>query len=444
MRLLAGLLLISGGLFAQTSTCQFSFTFTQATGFGSQPSPTTFDNRLKGCNAFTLNYQATGLSAVNVLLESAGGAGTSGTFGTYSGSVAGGANPSTSTTGTQALFTGYVGWLRVTVTGTPSSGTWRIIGTVYGAQTGGAGSSTGAVCAASGTGACFVQGAGADGAATVGNPVLIGGTDGTNTQSLSTDTSGQAIPSNKSSSLGGDFSATELTPTGAGAALLFHQVLPYVYNGSNLTGLRGNNTGITLSNQNSGPNDTTSNNSSGPTDSGGANQFFFRTFPMLYDGNTQWQRNRGMTLASTVPASTLTARSVVGSQLIEKNSRWSVTSNPGAGMQATATIAAESNVRHVVDCVMWSAVSGGAVVATSTIITIRDGATGAGTILWQFVIAQITATGAGAQITPPGSVCGLNLTGTTNTAMTAEWSSGGVVTNAAESISFSGFNVINQ
>ena len=128
--------LFSSAVFGQTNLCSFNFLFDQNTGFVSQPSPTAFDNRLKGCNSFTMTYQAIGLSAVNVQLNSATGAATQGTFGAYSGTTFSGTNPLTSTTGDQAVFTGYVGWLQVAVTGTPSGATWRIQGTVTGSQTG--------------------------------------------------------------------------------------------------------------------------------------------------------------------------------------------------------------------------------------------------------------------------------------------------------------------
>lgn len=83
-----------------------------------------------------MNYQATGLSAVNVQLNSATGAAAPGAFAAYSGTTITGTNPLVSLTGSQATFSGYVGWLQVAVTGTPTGATWRIQGTVYGSQTG--------------------------------------------------------------------------------------------------------------------------------------------------------------------------------------------------------------------------------------------------------------------------------------------------------------------
>jgi hypothetical protein len=182
-RVLFAFALFAAVAFGQTGTCSFTFLFTQATGFTSQPAPTAFDNRLKGCNAFTLNYQAIGLSAVTVQLNSATGATSQGTFGAYSGTTSSGANPSTNTTGTQATFTGYVGWLQVAVTGTPTGTTWRIQGTVYGAQTGGAGTlgpSTPIECLLPGAASCYTQGADANGAPPTGRPNLSASFDGTN------------------------------------------------------------------------------------------------------------------------------------------------------------------------------------------------------------------------------------------------------------------------
>lgn len=183
--LVLSLCLFAGVGLAQTNTCQFSFNFNQKTGFTFQPQPTPFDNRLKGCNFFTLNYQATGLSAVSVELDSASGAQTAGSFAAYSGTVSTGVNPSTNTTGTQATFKGYVGWLRVLVAGTPTGSTWTITGTVYGSLTGGSGSgsSTPVECLQPHAGSCYVQGGDATATPPLANPIATGNFDGTNVAS---------------------------------------------------------------------------------------------------------------------------------------------------------------------------------------------------------------------------------------------------------------------
>jgi hypothetical protein len=152
-----------------------------------------------------------------------------------------------------------------------------------------------------------------------------------------------------------------------------------------------------------------------------------------------WDKRRSADLTSYNVASTLTGVNSIGAALGEKGSRWSVVSSPAANSQATASIANEASVRHVVDTVCFSATSNAAVVAANGTVDIRDGATGAGTVIAQFRVAIQVAAAAGVQIVPPFCVSDLNLVGTTNTAMTAEFSAG--VTGATESVTLSGFNV---
>ena len=73
--------------------------------------------------------------------------------------------------------------------------------------------------------------------------------------------------------------------------------------------------------------------------------------------------------------------------------------------------------------------------ATSTAINLRDGATGAGTVIWTQAIGVFTTPGENAIF----SVCGLNLIGSAATAMTLEF--GTLVTGAVESVSLSGYDV---
>lgn len=148
---------------------------------------------------------------------------------------------------------------------------------------------------------------------------------------------------------------------------------------------------------------------------------------------------RATSLANMFTAVTTTARAQIGALLVEKPSRWSAVSFPAANSQATATIAAEAGVRHVIDCVSFSADAAAAVTAAAGNVAIRDGATGAGTIIWQMAIAHLVAAAAGVQTIAPHSFCGLNLVGTTNTAMTAELNAG--VTGEVQGVSMSGFNV---
>jgi hypothetical protein len=88
----------------------------------------------------------------------------------------------------------------------------------------------------------------------------------------------------------------------------------------------------------------------------GANNAGLRTAPNIFNG-TSWDHQRSAALANFTAATTLTGRNSIGAALAEKGSRWTVISNPAAGSQATASIAAEASVRHVVDCIAFSAAS---------------------------------------------------------------------------------------
>lgn len=157
--------------------------------------------------------------------------------------------------------------------------------------------------------------------------------------------------------------------------------------------------------------------------------------PFVFNG-TGWDRYRSASLASFPTSQTSTARNSIGASLSERGSRWGSFSNPAAGSQATISLAAEASVRHVADCVSFSAAATTAPALTALTINLRDGATGAGTILqtWQVAIPASTGT-----LVSPLSVCGLNLVGTTNTAMTLEFSAS--LANLIESVSLTAYNV---
>ena len=164
----------------------------------------------------------------------------------------------------------------------------------------------------------------------------------------------------------------------------------------------------------------------------------------------QWIFNGGGVASSFIPwistsltnfplATTTTARNLSGAGVVEKGSHWSVVSQPAANSQGTASIAAEAGVRHVVDCIAFSADAGAAVTAAAGSFVVRDGATGAGTVIWSYAVAHLVAAAAGIQTIAPQQFCGLNLVGTTNTAMTAEFNAG--VTGEVQSANISGFNI---
>jgi hypothetical protein len=126
-----------------------------------------------------------------------------------------------------------------------------------------------------------------------------------------------------------------------------------------------------------------------------------------------------------------------GPILTEKGARWNIVSNPAAGSQASASRAAGNvNTRKVADCVSFSAASTTAPALTALTVNLRDGATGAGTVIWTQQVVISAATG---QNVTPFSVCGLNLIGSNQTAMTLEFSA--ALANLIESVSISGYDV---
>lgn len=111
-------------------------------------------------------------------------------------------------------------------------------------------------------------------------------------------------------------------------------------------------------------------------------------------------------------------------------------SNPAAGSQATASAAAIANFKHVADCVAFAGGSTTAPALTALSVNLRDGATGAGTVLWSQQVVVSAATG---QNVAPFAVCGLNLPGTANTAMTLEFSAS--LANLSESVALTYYDV---
>jgi hypothetical protein len=126
----------------------------------------------------------------------------------------------------------------------------------------------------------------------------------------------------------------------------------------------------------------------------------------------------------------------LGALLSEKGFRIGLNSAPAAGSQATASVAAGgAAVKHVVDCVSYSASAIVAPTATLLTVNVRDGATGAGTVIW----TKTFAASATAATHADGNFCGLNIPGSLNTAMTVEFSAG--LTSESESVSFTYYDL---
>jgi hypothetical protein len=117
---------------------------------------------------------------------------------------------------------------------------------------------------------------------------------------------------------------------------------------------------------------------------------------------------------------------------------WTLTNDPAVNTAATVSKAAGTGgAVHVADCATATLVANttapAAIVVTAVI---RDGATGAGTILWSADMA-LTAT-AGVTATPV-QLCGLNINGTANTAMTIEFTAAGGA-NTFETVGLTGYD----
>lgn len=131
-----------------------------------------------------------------------------------------------------------------------------------------------------------------------------------------------------------------------------------------------------------------------------------------------------------------------GTQLSERGARWSITNSGTAasGVQGTISKAAGgAGVRHVIDCIGWSADSAGAVTAANVLLNVRDGATGAGTVVWFHALSIPTAAALGIQEVPVTQMCGLNILGTANTAATIEFSAS--VAGSIQAVNMTGYDV---
>jgi hypothetical protein len=147
--------------------------------------------------------------------------------------------------------------------------------------------------------------------------------------------------------------------------------------------------------------------------------------PALWNG-------AAMDRARSGSAANLAAKSAVGSELTSPPGQWSVLSTPAAATQATASqTAGGAGVRNVCNTISATLATAGTAQAAAAVLNLRDGATGAGTILWSLQV-----------ILPTNglwsfSVGGLNIPGTAATAMTLEFAAAGVAASF-QSVAMSG------
>jgi hypothetical protein len=107
----------------------------------------------------------------------------------------------------------------------------------------------------------------------------------------------------------------------------------------------------------------------------------------------------------------------------------SLVHTPAAATQATVSVAAVSGVQFVAQSISFSVAVDGTHAQTAIQVNLRDGATGAGTILWSTTVLK-----AATEAETFFHVGGLNIVGTSNHAMTLEFSAAGVA-GSLESVS---------
>jgi hypothetical protein len=143
----------------------------------------------------------------------------------------------------------------------------------------------------------------------------------------------------------------------------------------------------------------------------------------------------------TASAATQSASTQTGILAVANVGTWSITHTPTTNTQATITRAAgAAGVRHV--CTSISCALSAPATATSGVVQInlRDGATGAGTILWSNTLQVGGATSISAGLAG-FAISGLSITGSAATAMTLEFSAAGGA-NTSESVSMTGYDTV--
>lgn len=146
----------------------------------------------------------------------------------------------------------------------------------------------------------------------------------------------------------------------------------------------------------------------------------------VFNGST-WDRKRSASGANN------TATTSLGAQYMVPLSTWNIIDTDVGATQSTATRAAGGGtVRHVATTV--TICRGDTAVAVPALVHLRDGATGAGTILRSWVIGISVINESRCE-----NISGLNITGSANTAMTIEFAAAGAATSTS-TVSLSGYS----
>jgi hypothetical protein len=133
-----------------------------------------------------------------------------------------------------------------------------------------------------------------------------------------------------------------------------------------------------------------------------------------------------------ISATNNTATTSIGAAYVTPLSTWRVTNTANAGTPSASKATGGGTVRHVATCVSLSV--GAAGTAQPVVqVNLRDGATGAGTIIRSWQLA------APANSSATVDLCGLNESGTGNTAMTLEFAAATAAATQA-SVTLSGYS----
>lgn len=133
-------------------------------------------------------------------------------------------------------------------------------------------------------------------------------------------------------------------------------------------------------------------------------------------------------------AANLGAQSSAGAQLITRPGDWAINNVPAAATQPTISKAAgAAGVRHVATSISVAISTVGTAQTAALVFVLRDGATGAGTILWSLQVSLPVNT------TWSFALSNLNIVGTAATAMTLETVAANVAASFA-SVSLTGYD----
>lgn len=138
-------------------------------------------------------------------------------------------------------------------------------------------------------------------------------------------------------------------------------------------------------------------------------------------------------------AANQSAATKTGVGVVARPGEWTALHVPATATQATISKAAgAAGVRHICTSITATLAAGASALAAGAPLTVnlRDGATGAGTVLWTSII-NIPANAAESNTI---TISGLSIVGTAATAMTLEFAAAGG-TNSYQSVSMTGYSV---